>query len=1027
LALRESDLHKIGRCGQKTVRELQRLQRTLLLEYPELTSYYRQTELPLAVQPPGKRLPAAVKFLDHPKDKIALLDEPKDKIAPATWSVLNRTLPDLFQLPPLPFPSEIESLPCVGALRFAAADLERLRTIAIFPEDSIDLLYSLSTGYLLQADLSDEAISIVLAALVNGLGPGGTPQPSLSAPIAAELSLYGGLPADTVEGFVLPAFRFPALLGMVNGETTAVLWSRVAEITEGAVIRTLGMSVTALRAIGYLWHLQELAVSIADSAQAGLPARAYGEFAELADCYLRLGVSKLKTCPKGRPAELRHEVLRARLGLSDGRKWTLQETGRPLGVTRERVRQLLSQSLAMLRSPETLRHLGYLWHVLDHLLASGGGVRYLSELNDALAKLLGWPFPAPEVALASIMELSANYHVVWDAPVRVTLGTSRCSRCAASLAAVSEAVETATDGSLTFDRATDVLLEVCHSECCPELPGITGFSKSLFHFLADSAAGFSIQNGQLCRTEPLPLTPADRQHLLQQLMLVAGKSLHVTEVQRLYNEAVPEDPISAINLYCRMMKYPSFLLWGPRCFKHRDLIQPPASLIAEIQQQLVARLADDGLPYVCLNGKIYEDYRGRLLSAGVPNPLAFYSCMRVAGGAALAFDEYPYVLKNDAPRRTTSVVELLREFVSGRCGVVTGEVIREFAVARLGFPRAYLCDTLGKANAIRIGNDLWLHRDNFRAVSDRLATMIQGLSEVEGKAPITAAGIYEENLAACQAMGITRPAQLTTLLKYFFPRVMAILRNKPAGKGTAGKPGQGRAVKPPRADRPRRVSVAALMLKHLEEQANPCKTRDLIELFRGASKWVDYLYGALLRRTEYVLWYTKDSAVARRAVEWDNEKQAAIEALATRHLEERARHGKPYGLCSDLFREVATKLPRIAPQLSWTSVLLHSLLGSGKEFSALGRQRDVFIRTNNPHRIATLDDLIFYTLVTEYGGTASRLAFISGLRKMGLMNKKLVKLLKGKDNRVVIEGNVVRAAGNVSEPANQPPCFTRAG
>jgi RNA polymerase primary sigma factor len=59
------------------------------------------------------------------------------------------------------------------------------------------------------------------------------------------------------------------------------------------------------------------------------------------------------------PREVR--ILQLRYGLLDGRAYTLEEVGRKMGVTRERVRQIESQALGRLRNPELRRQLkGYL-------------------------------------------------------------------------------------------------------------------------------------------------------------------------------------------------------------------------------------------------------------------------------------------------------------------------------------------------------------------------------------------------------------------------------------------------------------------------------------------------------------------------------------------------------------------------------------------------------------------------------------------------------------------------------------------
>jgi len=49
--------------------------------------------------------------------------------------------------------------------------------------------------------------------------------------------------------------------------------------------------------------------------------------------------------------EREQEVVRMRFGLDDGQPRTLEEVGRFFGVTRERVRQIESKTLAKLRHP----------------------------------------------------------------------------------------------------------------------------------------------------------------------------------------------------------------------------------------------------------------------------------------------------------------------------------------------------------------------------------------------------------------------------------------------------------------------------------------------------------------------------------------------------------------------------------------------------------------------------------------------------------------------------------------------------
>ncbi len=55
------------------------------------------------------------------------------------------------------------------------------------------------------------------------------------------------------------------------------------------------------------------------------------------------------------PREVR--ILQLRYGLLDGQAYTLEEVGRKMGVTRERVRQIEAQALSRLRHPSIRRKL----------------------------------------------------------------------------------------------------------------------------------------------------------------------------------------------------------------------------------------------------------------------------------------------------------------------------------------------------------------------------------------------------------------------------------------------------------------------------------------------------------------------------------------------------------------------------------------------------------------------------------------------------------------------------------------------
>jgi len=95
----------------------------------------------------------------YPRIRFVSVDCEIFPSTPADWSILSQTLPQLcgvnFTFNNIDYASKISTL------GLNATDIDHLCNINIFPEDPTDFLYTITTGYLLQSNISDEAISIV--------------------------------------------------------------------------------------------------------------------------------------------------------------------------------------------------------------------------------------------------------------------------------------------------------------------------------------------------------------------------------------------------------------------------------------------------------------------------------------------------------------------------------------------------------------------------------------------------------------------------------------------------------------------------------------------------------------------------------------------------------------------------------------------------------------------------------------------------------------------------------------------------
>jgi hypothetical protein len=258
---------------------------------------------------------------------------------------------------------------------------------------------------------------------------------------------------------------------------------------------------------------------------------------------------------------------------------------------------------------------------------------------------------------------------------------------------------------------------------------------------------------------------------------------------------------------------------------------------------------------------------------------------------------------------------------------------------------------------------------------------------------------------------------LSSLIQHFYPGKFHITSSCNGNLATLNRPesavpnrSASGTFGQSRASRFAAKAVATEVLSYLQDQAKPCTIEELVELIGGRLPRYSLYEKRCLGDKNKVLWYTLHSMISRQALDWSAAKQAAIENLAARHLEERETRGIPFGLCSEICRDMASHLPDLAGDISWTPVLLHDLLCSNPAYIRLGDSKNILAWAHNSHGLWTLDDLIYYLLRTEHGGAAPRVSFVHYLQQAGVIRNMSRGFFSGKDNRVVIDGDVIRIA-----------------
>jgi len=987
LEFQERDLFNFEGIGKKTVFDIKQLQDEIVHRHPELLQKLVKNAQHKEAKCEAR--PCISRFATYAPRCSEHLDSD-----PADWSLLSRTLPEVFNVSaPWHNPLIDDEQITISNLGISPHDIDRLREIVFFPEDSADLLLSITTGYLFQSSIRNDTLSIILDHLAHLSGFTDHLQMFISTENVSDTAIYADIQISLFEDFRVPQFSYPDFIVKSEDRNLVTTWGDVAKISERCVIERLGFTVQGLNAIKYLWQLKDQALKIQNAILKGLPAEAYCGFEQLVDAFVQTVVKN----------DREYVVLKGRLGLLYGRKWTLEELGQRENLTRERIRQIEKKLMSILEKPKTLELLNFLWLALNETLTIGGGVCCVAEIAESLRNRWAWTILPSDEGLASLISLSANYEVVWAPPIRIIMPSHKCVNCTEIGPVLTRAVKSQTNGTLTFEEANVIMQEFCQSQACKKSPEIIKFSNGYLHFLDDAIEEILADDTALYTQYAWGLKYGMRRTaLVEKIVYDAGRAMHFKEVHAEANKDRPiHGQLSDRSIYGNLERSLSLLLWGPGTFIHRELVTVPESLISEIENNVILRLKSHNVPYISITG-IFEEYKSLLLAKNIPNAHALYSCMRITNNQALDCPDYPYVLRRESEGHRLPIPLVLEAFVLEQEGVVTLDQIKSFAIEKLCVNEAvFMVNHLPNIpNLLRTNSGEYIHLRQLGIEEDQLAPIMNHLLKLlENYDHVSAKKLFDEKKISCKLLGISTPMLLFSLIQLFYFDQFDLSRYpqiRLSGVVT---------------DENRTAGVALEVINFIREKALPCSFAELYQHFvdelgykQNSVHNVLYTYKSILRYSEGVI-------VHLETLGWNEDKQAALEMLAASHLNDRESAGKPYGLVSHLYDYMHDKLPEIPDHISWTPTIIGELLSSEGRYRIIGTPRNAFLSVPNTRNIEALDDLLYCILNAEYDGAANIDHFISDMREAGILKKSLTSMMLGVDSRVVIDGDVVKLAG----------------
>ncbi|MDH7576988.1 MAG: sigma factor-like helix-turn-helix DNA-binding protein [Bacillota bacterium] len=976
LSLSEQELISLPGAGCKTVEELLKFQKLVrkMYSYPtsvgeatrknkyECTNYSNYSTI--IIRSNKKETP----YTCHPIN----LEEPTES------SILRKALRELYDGANM---NSVEFYECAERIRLSelglsAQDLRKLRAVALYPEDSLADISSLTVGYIIETGISNEAFSALLMGLSkvfhHSHGVYFTERQLDDFPIICDSDVKG------IANIRLDAFRVPKTIVTLMQSMRIITWRDTVGHSERNIVNMYGISAQSFCFIHCLWLLKKYAQDV----RLMMPEEVYFSFESLVNYYVELGAKTPR----------QKTILKGRLGFLDGRQWTLEELGNIEGITRERVRQIEKKCIKKLQHISNKNKLQPLWDVISHILTRSGGVCLASELAESLANLWLWPSVPPGESVAVLVGASKIFQVIREPRLSIMMESCPCVNCLRVEQMLTRAIDES-QGVLAVQEAGRILLESCKCECRVDTVEVASFSCGYVLHIAERSNIIKTDGNYLYNQIAWVYRYGQRNEMIEAIMQNCTHAMHFTEVYQKIREMRPDDEsLSERYIHACMSNSPVLLLWDRGTFIHRSHVVIPYGLIHEIENYILERL-NTGVPFISVSG-VFKSFKERLVESGVPTESALYSCLRETGNAMLAYPEYPYVMLKENELQRLPLPFVLEQFVRNQQGVVSLDKIRDYLVGTL-----YVSEQLqwiyiyNIPNVIQVERAQFIHVDELNIDRDRLRPILDYIdSLLKSTNHVAVTKIFDDKKVTCKLLGISNPFMLYSVLQLFcseqydlskFPRIRIL------GIGKKGK---------------RTIGVSSEIADYIRKKDAPCSYDELFHHFVDELGYrPNTVYNVRCR--DDVICYSQGAVVHLATLNWTDEKQQILEQVAAAHCSERERAGKPYGLITHLYE--FAKLPELPVCAPWTTTLLGELLCRNGRFLIIGTQRNAFVPASNSKGIKSLSDLLYIILKEYYGGAANLSVFEKEMRDAGILQKSLTPMMLCDESLVTIKGNTV--------------------
>ncbi len=636
------------------------------------------------------------------------------------------------------------------------------------------------------------------------------------------------------------------------------------------------------------------------------------------------------------------DLLQTRLDHQErGDKLTLAQMGEILGVTRERARQVQSETLKALARPYApvlaevhalLQEPGYQFSPLRFFVSqTGGGARTELVLN----YLLG----------TQKIHLNHRYGIL------STFTTRERQRL---LDRLEEQIRDRFEGEIFTEEELAGLVDGFVEEEKLSAGAKSYLSRyatnEVLTILHDGRMGYRLTKERLaahvlkeyCRRHP------------EGAALPRDAALFRQELDRIEPNVFANDR----NFVATVQRSEKAVLWGRGTYTHLDVISVSPSDIEMVVRWIEQRFQWD-VPHLSSRAAFFE-FRSELEEAGVPNDYALYSCLRLFYPERFFLAEYPKIFPIWQTRNLSNS-DLLKDHLRREGDQSFADLQAEFMDNR-GWHLFQLSNTLmNTKSVVRVDRAtyglLGKHQTRGKKALSQLADYLESLLSDEVDS-VSIKLLLDKRKATCVRLGIDNEYLLYSLMsvrfdgRFLFPQFPHVVKH---------------SVVPETG-----VSNRGFVENFVREVGEPVLKEELQREFVGRRGWGEReLNNSLLALTrgDQVLQLRGGPAaefVHREVVGWDEDKQERFEAWVQDVAEDLNRREFPFGNVRRALLD-QSRLPELRG-VRWTEDLLKTKLEKLETVLLLGSRRSIFVTYPNAAGVEDEEDFIAYVVTTEFGG-----------------------------------------------------------